>query len=318
VLDWLKNFHTDDWPNILEYCYLQKWIEEKTSVFAPELPELMTLYKREMQQYMNACGTLQAQEQIAVRSEKLKETGSAYKALHKNIQQNKGIEKLNWRYFFENNGPYWGIFFDIIITNGDTFEDLHPGIFTHLFYIDHKDINTEVLHLGKTIHTYFYNNDISDSTCDLVVKSEKIHASTKLNRPSVEMLKNARALAGNFYAVRQKFAIFQTKSANIISCLHPVLNMHLLSHFRDAGIKELYIDDNPAERLVECLIETKKKSFLLIQDFTLHPGDTNTLASQIRVVEDFEKMAFIIHNLESVKLTEDFQEAIQVYFDVLK
>lgn len=317
MLEWFKNFPAEEWANIFEYIYLQAWIEEKTPPHASELSDLLSLYKLEVQRLPDISGTYLSQREMTGRPDVIKNLSTQNKSLYKNIQSEKGLEKLNWRYFFENNGTFWGSFFHVILTSGDQFEDLEPGVFTNLFYLDHKEINPEVLHLGTTIHSYFPHSDSSESGLDLILESEKMIQPVSRNKPSVEMLQNARALAKTFVSIQDTFAIFQTKNANIISCLHPVLNSHVLSHFRNLGIKELHIDNNQVERLVECLIETSRRSVLLIQDYVINPLATENLAAQLKIIEDFEKMSYDIHNVESLKLAADFKDTLLQFFEDL-
>jgi len=317
ILKWLKNFPSEEWPNIFEYIYLQKWIESKISIHAAELPELLNRFKQGVDLFPRITGELLSQKEIRYRPEIIKNLNGNDKNLYKNIQSDKGLEKLNWRYFFENNGTFWGSFFHVVLTSDDHFEDLEPGIFTDLIYMDHDTINPEVLHLGTTIHSYFPFSETSASSYDLLLEAEKLKSTIVRNKPSVEMLQSARALAKTFVSVKDTFAIFQTKKANVISCLHPMLNSHILSHFRDLGIKELHIENNHVERLVECLIETSRRPLLLIQDFVINPLSAENLASQLQILENFEKMSYDIYNIESAALATDFRETMHKYFEAL-
>ena len=317
ILEWLKNFPSEEWPNIFEYIYLQKWIEDKISIHAAELPELLTRVKQEADILPRITGTIFSQKEMRHRQEIIKNLNSNDKNLYKNIQSEKGLEKLHWRYFFENNGRFWGSFFNIVLTSDDYFQDLEPGIYTNLIYFDHDTINPEVLHLGNTIHSYFHFSGTTSNTYDLLLEAEKLKLPVARNKPSVEMLQSARALAKTFVSVRDTFSIFQTKNANIISCLHPVLNSHILSHLRNLGIKELHIENNHVERLMECMIETSRKPQLLIQDYLINPLSTENLASQMQILESFKKMSYDIYAIESAALADNFGKTLQRYIEAL-
>lgn len=307
-IQWLRHFPSEEWPNIVETIYLMRWIHQNQPSQVLLIPEIIADIESLQEKSGKEWGRFLLNQKIKTQEEIKKSFDNTEKNLFQSIVQNKGLEKLNWRYFFEKNAAFFGKYADIVITSDDAFEDMKQGIFTNIFYLDKTDINTEVLHHGKTIQSYFKKDTFDQITTDLYLHNSSLNPDTKSSGlASVDKLNKSQALAYNFYSLQQKFVFFQLKHANIISCLHPTLNSRLMGFQELSGMKESLPGNAPLDRLVECLVEDTRKQILLIQDFMLNPKDTSTTTIQHKTIEDFREAGFLIVVVETKKLIKNYQ-----------
>ncbi|MBK8620376.1 MAG: hypothetical protein IPN79_01110 [Saprospiraceae bacterium] len=311
-IQWLRHFPSEDWPNIVESIYLIRWIHFNQPSQILHIPDLIKEIGSLHTKIGKEWALFSLSQKIKTRDEVKKSFENTEKNLFQSIVQNKGIEKLNWRYFFEKNASFFGKYIDIVITTDDSFEDMKQGIFSNIFYLDKSDINTEVLHHGKTIHSYFNKDQFGNIPTDLTLNNSSLSGNNiSSGLASVDKLKKSQALSYNFYSLQQKFVFFQLKHANIISCLQPTLNSRLMGFQELAGMKESLPGSSPLDRLVECLVEDTRKQILLIQDYMLNPKDTSTIMMQHKTIEDFRDAGFMIGVVETKLLIKDYQSSLK-------
>ncbi|MFZ1703861.1 MAG: hypothetical protein WAT79_05915 [Saprospiraceae bacterium] len=313
----LRHFNSEDWPSVIEYCFLQRWIQDK-------LPMQATLLKEKIQTFHQSHTLLfptWASNYVLRKNEKKQDTINALpgdkKYFHKTIIQNKGIEKMHWRYFFEKNAFFWSSFFDIVVTSKDSFEDMEVDTYSNLFYVNSPKINQEVLHLGKTIHTYININANPIDTDLHLLHATVFEKSDSKVLSSLERLKQSRAMAYNFFAIQNKFTIYQLKNANIISCLPALINRHIESELQSYGIKEIVLDDKPIDRLVDCMVDTNRTSYLWISDYCINPLDTNSIAIQLNMIQDFLKLGYKIEVIETLHLIENYGNTLKKFVETI-
>jgi hypothetical protein len=296
----LQNFPVRYWPEIVEYCYLYRWLSEKKNPDSDRLPLLLDELKNSEKTICNEWAKDFVKSKKSEWTNRIQNLNKEEKALYKDIQQNKNIEKLNWRYFFEKNAKFWSYFFDIVVSSTDKFEDMEFGHYTQFFYINALEINPEVLHLGKTIHSFYrFKDDQEISTDFRLFNTKNPLVKNMIELPPVEKLNVSKNLAYNFYSLQNKFSIFQLKNASVISCFSIFINSLVKEYFINEGIKEIAIGASPLERLIECIVETDRKSFLLLPDHLLNPADTSAVSVQLSVISDFKKAGFSICSLET-------------------
>lgn len=313
TIDGLQHFPTYEWPAIIEFIFLRNWIGSRLSIKYDQVELITKKLIRFSHEITSQWCYEKSQQRLEQRNEALKNISGIEKSIIQKIKTNKDLDKLNWRYFFEQNVGLWGTLFDCIITPDDKFDDMETGHFTNLFYLNPTSVNPEVLHHGKTIHTYYPSENVN---CDLHLQVEKLNVESGVKTlQSLATLKIAKTLAVNFYALQQKFAIFQSRNANVISCLHTQINVNLFLAMNDSKFKEIQLSENPKDTLVESIIESSRKQYLLIHDGLLDTLQKNTYALQVQAIEDFRLNGFTVLNLQTPSLLEDYQEALDNFFD---
>lgn len=304
TIEALQRFPVSDWATITEYVYLKQWTENRLHPRYAELMSILHVWFDEIKRYPKSWAAVNAENLIQERKNQTKNFSGIEKSLLQKIMTNKDLDRLNWRYFFEQNGRFWSDLFNIIITPDDKFEDLEAGLFTNLLYINPININTEVLHLGKTIHTYYPQGT---QQFDLEIP-QKSNLSEQKNQSisALQNLEKTKILAANFYSVQKKFTIFQSKKANVISCLYAHLNNSVFESDEKAFFKELNPGHKELNILTESILESSRLKYLIVHDNFLDPGIQETYGIQQHVLEEFESYGFNIISLNTPQLIENY------------
>ncbi|MBP6694617.1 MAG: hypothetical protein KA161_05780 [Saprospiraceae bacterium] len=316
----LQNFSVKYWPDIVEYSYLLRWVSEKKNPNTEILRALLEKYEKSERTILYDWTKDFVKTKKSGWTKRIQNLPKNDKTLYNDIQQNKNIEKLNWRYFFEKNAKFWANFFDIIVTTSDNFEDMEFGHFTQFFYVNSMEINTEVLHLGKTIHCYYRYDDDQVMSTDIKLFNTKNPLQLKTGELlPLNKLNIAKNLAFNFYSLQNKFSILQLKNASIISCFSLQQNAIFKEYFFNDGIKEITLGAHSVERLIECIVETDRKPLLLLPDHLLNPSDTGTISVQLSIICDFEKAGFSLFSLETEDIIKNgYRQAVKLLCNKIK
>lgn len=133
--------------------------------------------------------------------------------------------------------------------------------------------------------------------------------------PIADRYSVASSLASSLITFNDEIKVFQTKHSNILSLLPDKINEHVLSVLNDKGVKEIRVQDNKKNLLIESILMENKKSFLIINDGLLNGVLAEDYYYQKNTISAFEKVGFQIRNLKTYDL---FTDKFLVFDELLK
>lgn len=159
-----------------------------------------------------------------------------------------------------------------------------------------------------TINVYFHSGEKQEMEVDVEDKRLNLYSGALkeiTQIPIADRYSVASALASALIAFNDEIKVFQTKNSNILSLLPDKINEQILSILNDKGIKEIKVQDNKRNLLIESILMENKESILIINDVLLNGSLVNDYYYQKEIINAFEKVGFKVRNLNTYELFVD-------------
>ncbi|MBK9257078.1 MAG: hypothetical protein IPM42_16485 [Saprospiraceae bacterium] len=321
LFKYLGKINQEHWCEIFENWYMDHLIEKYIS-WMPDFSE-SDLENIENIILENHYKSVEVQDFKLRQSIKeiLNQFKNEQKDLYNAIYKKKKLVDTTWKELITRHTAYISSVFPVMILDNDHLKDLPEGYYQHLYYIHYQDYNPEILQNFKTIHTYTPFNKESSSASDMKLLLHSHEQNIPLAEQGLgDRLSTAKKLAKNILFLNQHVRLFQMKTANIISFASDPVNGYLWELHRENGIKEITISTTLYTQLVECLLETERPPYLIIEDYLINGLNFENMLWQRKVIEDLRIAGFTILNINTSKLhygdENTVKEILQIISDI--
>ena len=303
IFSCLKDQPVRRWERIVMDWYMNAFVENKMHYYdaGAAKSESLPLQSKEI---VNSALRLEEANRYRLIRKKMKTWETKHRDLWHDIFRKKKLRNYSWKYGLEKCTEFIAAFYPVLVLSDDDLEGMETGGYQNIFYLNHKNPNPEILQYFKTIHSYFAVKDYPDLQTDYRLQLHYLEDMAPIRETALsERLQTARSLSRLLTSVSPKLKFYQTKKLNIISCLSDIATYKMEEVLSGLGLKELKMENNPEDHVIECILETERFQVLLIENGQ-PSAEYQDMLWQYHIVEKMKQSGFEI-------ISFDFDEAVE-------
>ena len=234
------------------------------------------------------------------------------------IKKRKLPQPELWKYIMVRNAAFFAATYPIVISESDELDDMPSGLFSDVIYVDHQDINLEIMHSFEHIIS-FYSSERQISNIDFELHRDYLTSVESLSSVSMtERLRLVRHLANEMMQFGRIPSIYHLRHACVISFCSDFVNDEMNQALYDFGIKKLLIDDSASQTMIGAMLDAERKVFVCIENQLIDPvKNYEKFLWQRNVLSYLEESGCTILNIETSELLSSKGKCLHEVFNAI-